>query len=267
MAGTKMTLKRYESRATYYDTQEIVVDEAYLASHNDLIVRLDYPYVPNLKMLEVYYNGQYLSAGGGYEEIDDRTIRLDIRNPVDGSPITQFYPGDEVFIRTWRTFYASGKDPFDERITRLEGEIKVARQDYPSLNHRLDGELKKVIVFVIPGKVITPGIQKIEIRFPFDGEIVDVYASCSVPGTERTVLQIQKISQNNYDDLSGEPGGWVSVLSTPLMLDRGEKSTLTGNIPAVIGVSEVTLNDHFRVDIVELGPGISDITVEIAVKI
>lgn len=270
MAGTKMILNRYGGQPTYYDIQEVIIDEAYLAAHSDLIIKLVNPYTPGINMLEVYYNGQYLVAGGGYEEIDEYTIRLDIRSPEDRLPLTQFYLGDEIFIRIWKNFYVSGKDLYDERLLRLENEMWDARAEHPVLDSRLDEldrNLKKVIVFVIPGgRAVKVGVQKVEVRFPFKGEVVEVYASNRVPGTTRTVIAVEKISQGDFDGTSSDPIGWLDVFLSNLIINAGEKSSRTA--PSfVIGNSSVATNDHFRVRIDELGDGIEDITVEVVVRV
>jgi hypothetical protein len=124
--------------------QEIIVDQAYIDAGNGMIVTLDSPYEMGIKALDVYYNGQRLSDGGGFEEIDQLHIKLDIYS-VDqetgtNAPLTQLYIGDEIIIKEW--FNSSsilyGEQGFNNRLTALEQEIAVARGGFPLLGGRLD---------------------------------------------------------------------------------------------------------------------------------
>ncbi len=122
-----MLLKRHGGSITYFDVQEIIVDDAFLAAHPDpsnLLIDLDYLYTPGFNMLQVYYNGQFVAPGGGYEEVDSKTIRLDLRN-VDGTQ-AHLSIGDELFIRTWKNSYIKGMD--NNKLLQLEAEIQKARR-------------------------------------------------------------------------------------------------------------------------------------------
>lgn len=96
-----MQLRRYGDSSTPYRFFELVVDQDYLDSNQGMLVTLPYTYIPGMNMLDVYYNGQFTASGGGYEEIDESHILMDIRNP-DGSKKTQFDLGDEIHVRIWR---------------------------------------------------------------------------------------------------------------------------------------------------------------------
>lgn len=270
MNGTKMSLKRYGDEIAYFDYQEIIVNEDYLTIHNDLLVHLDYAYVPGFNMLEVHYNGHLLTVGEGYEEVDYQTIRLNVTDS-EGNSLNQFMVGDEIVIKVWRNNYIAGEGLrlYTQRFTALESELLKARNEHPDLDSRLDimqANLKRVIVFVIPGgRAIQTGVQKIEICFPFSGKIVDVYASNRVAGTTRTVIAIEKISQEDFDN--DNPEGWLNVFSGNLIIDPNEKSSRTSSAPFVIENLQVAANDHFRVRIDELGDGVEDITVEVTVEV
>lgn len=121
----------------------------------------------------------------------------------------------------------------------------------------------KVIVFAMPGSMAA-GIQPLEIRFPFSGSILEMYASCRMPGTEQTVIHVEKISQDDYDGTSATPIGWVFV--GEMVLEADDKSVHTPPTP-VMGVTEVDKNDHFRIVVAEAGVGIRDLTVEITIEI
>lgn len=121
----------------------------------------------------------------------------------------------------------------------------------------------KVIVFAMPGS-LAAGVQPLEIRFPFNGSILNLYASCRIPGSEPTVIHIEKISQDDFDGTSVSPVGWVFV--GEMILGAGDKSVFTPPTP-VLDVTEVNKNDHFRVRLVEVGAGIRDLTVEITITI
>jgi hypothetical protein len=278
MSGTKMELRRYGGGEFFYwYEQEIIIDQNYLSQGNGLFVTLDYEYQPNTGQLDVYFNGQYLRPGGGYEEVDSRTIRLDLgtyppEHPLAGQSVP-LVEGDEIFIRIWKTEYRQGNGVIDEqRFRRLEDEVVKARRykttdaPYPDLDTRLDSIERraeiKTMVFNLT-RVIN-GPAPFEIRFRHDGEVVDVYASCSQTGTTRTVFQIEKCSQDSFD--SGNPV-WENILLDGLVIDAGEKSSRTSITPYTLQDTTVREGDHFRVNVVEKGDGIGGVSVEVSVRL
>lgn len=123
----------------------------------------------------------------------------------------------------------------------------------------------RIIVFVIPG-LLRQGVQKLEIRFPFNGTITKVYASCAVLSTDPTTISVEKNSQVIID--SGNPeSGWQSIFSTNLTIDGNKKTNNTSQLPYVISNSIVEKNDHFRLNLISIGDGIKDLTVEVEIKI
>ncbi|QNR70415.1 hypothetical protein IAQ67_29115 (plasmid) [Paenibacillus peoriae] len=114
--------------------QEIVVSQSYIDGHPDLnLVELDYEYDVGKKVLDVYFNGQRLTEGGGYEEVDTLHIRLDIRDP-EGNP-AKLEIGDEIVIKEWfnTDSVIYGVRGLTTRLTNLEIEVKDARKDFPKL--------------------------------------------------------------------------------------------------------------------------------------
>jgi hypothetical protein len=106
MAGTVMTLHRYGGRNTDYRTQEILFTKDYLTSIPDpLLITLDYYNEPGSRLLDVYYNGQLLLPGGGYEEVDNYTIRLNLGIDENGNPILPDENFDELYIKSWENHY------------------------------------------------------------------------------------------------------------------------------------------------------------------
>jgi hypothetical protein len=126
---------------------------------------------------------------------------------------------------------------------------------------KIDQLANRVIVFVIPGRVKS-GVQPNEIRFPWNGHVVDIYATCRVPGSTDTVLRVQKISIEDFKGISSTPVGWVDV-ALPITLQANKKfqeSDLS------FTNTEVNKNDHFRVVVEQLGTDVEDITIEVTVK-
>lgn len=276
MAGTKMRLRRYGNELLYWNEQEIIVDQAYLDNGYGLIVHLTHPYVMGTKQLDVYFNGQHLLEGGGYEEIDEYTIRLDLgvyppEHPLAGQPVPLAI-GDEIYIRTWKTEYRDSAGAIDPlRFTTLEEEIIKARRyrdidlPFPRLDDRLDHIQQraetKTMVFVINRVFL--GVAKLEMRFPFDGQITEVYASCAKAGTGRTVFQIEKCSQADYDTAPN----WVNIFSSDLVIEDGEKSSKTSTTPYTVSIPQINKDDHFRINVTEVGDGIEGVTIEVMVTI
>ncbi|MGG1263862.1 hypothetical protein [Brevibacillus laterosporus] len=119
---------------------------------------------------------------------------------------------------------------------------------------------QKVMIFVVPSK-IKLGIVRTEVRFPYRGKIVDVYASCGIIGSGDTVLSVEKCIQENYDNLPS----WNSI--TDVTIEANEKSTRTSTVPFKLSDEKVNEGDHFRINVTDVGDGIEDITVEIIVAI
>lgn len=121
---------------------------------------------------------------------------------------------------------------------------------------------QKVMVFIVPSKVKL-GVVKTEVRFPYKGKISNIYATCGSVGTTNTVIQVERCSQSDYD-ISPV---WKSIFSTNLTLDANEKSTNTSEIAYVLDDDSINPNDHFRLNVVGLGEGVEDITLEVVVDI
>lgn len=121
---------------------------------------------------------------------------------------------------------------------------------------------QKVIVFVNPSKVKL-GVVKTETRFPYKGRLVNVYASCGAVGSTKTEIVVERCSQEDYD---ASPH-WVAIFATNLTFDPSAKSTNSSSVPYVLADDHVNPNDHFRINVVKLGSGIEDITLEVVVQI
>lgn len=276
MAGTKMNLRRYGGGITQnWDEQVLIVDEQYLDTGRGLYITLDYEYRMSTSQLDVTFNGQYLLEGGGYEEIDSDTIRLDLGvyegdHPLAGQPVP-LSVGDEIYIRTWRVEAREGTGSIDElRFKQLEDEVRTARKfkdtdpAHPSLDVRLDSIERrmesKTMVFVLSR--VFDGVAKLSMRFPYDGDITEVYASTSREGTADTAFLIEKCTQDSYDSANPE---WAEV--TTLVVDGNERSSRTSNRPYSVAKPRIYKDDHFRINVVERGESIEGVTIEVVVKL
>jgi hypothetical protein len=276
LAGTKMTLRRYGNEMLYWNEQEILVDQAYLDSGYGLFVHLTHPYVMDTKQLDVYFNGQHLLVGGGYEEINEYTIRLDLgvyppEHPMAGQVIPLVI-GDEIYIRTWKPEYRDTGGIIDPiRFVSLEEEIIKARRykdadlSFPKLDDRLDHIQQKAetktIIFVF--NRLNTGVAPFVIPFPHDGRITEVYASCVSEGSERTVFQIEKCSQDDYDNAPI----WTNIFKDNLCIDGGERTSKTSSRAYTISNPILKSGDHLRVNVIELGTGFQNVTIGVIVSI
>lgn len=114
--------------------QEIIVTQGYIDNHPDLnLILLDEKYDVGMKVLDVYFNGNRLTEGGGYAEISDETIRLDIRDGL-GEAATLVI-GDEIVIKEWfnTDSFLYGVQGLTTRLTGLEVEVHAARKGFPKL--------------------------------------------------------------------------------------------------------------------------------------
>ncbi|MFF2889465.1 hypothetical protein [Paenibacillus sp. NPDC057967] len=288
MAGTKMTIKRYgkNERMMYWDDLEIIVDQQYLVGGNGLYIYLDpYTYVPGIGQLEVHFNGQHLLSGGGYEEIDDRTIRLDLgsypddySDPSLAGTEAQLSLNDEIHIRIWKLEYLekqnSGGGPGaidNDLLKRLEVEIIKARKygdsdsPHPDLDTRLDSIERraesKTMVFVV--SKVRAGKVKVGLRFPYKGVITAIHADCEVEGIDDTEISIEKCSHQEFTTTPS----WTNILQTNLVIDGGERSSDTSNSPHTVADTEVNEDDHYRLVIESVGEGIEGLTVQLVIRV
>jgi hypothetical protein len=146
-------LKKPQS-AVNWRYQEIIVTQDYLDNHaaDPNLIELDYAYVMGKKVLDVYLNGQRLTEGGGYEEVDPLHIRLDIREYDDQGNLvpSTLKVGDEIVIKEW--FNADsvlyGSTGINTRLTNLEIEVHEARLGFPKLKDKIldmDRELANLL--------------------------------------------------------------------------------------------------------------------------
>ena len=155
MAGTTMTLHRYGIVNIDWNVQEIVVDQEFIDKHG-LVIPIEYPFEPNKGLIEVYFNGQFLHSGGGYEELED-AIKLNLGVDEEGNPI-QLIPGDEIFIKVYKNQYCSrgGATVSGTEFYFLRKEIQEARSyrdgtaGYPTLKDRLD-EIQDIVELIYSG--------------------------------------------------------------------------------------------------------------------
>ncbi|MEB9739350.1 hypothetical protein COK36_29700 [Bacillus cereus] len=133
------------------------------------------------------------------------------------------------------------------------------------LNNRRIRKLDdKVMVFVVPS-IVQVGIVRTELRFPYEGELVDAYVTCGTMGESKTCIDIERCSQSSYDTTPI----WHSILADELVIDGKSKSNRTSSTPYSFKPSQLAVNrdDHFRINIKEVGKGVKDITVELVVEL
>lgn len=121
----------------------------------------------------------------------------------------------------------------------------------------------KVMVFVFPTKAKTGEISA-EYRFPFKGEIKEVYASCASTGGDETRIMIEKSTQEDYDVVPV----WSNVLANPLVIKQNRRSITSSDTPYtfVTDGEKVNKGDHFRASVLHDG-GVGKIVVEIVIEL
>ncbi|MGG1263860.1 hypothetical protein [Brevibacillus laterosporus] len=133
--------------------QEIIVTQDYIDKHHDLnLIELDYEYEMGKKVLDIYLNGQRLTEGGGYEEIDSLHVKLDIRTVgINGEMVPSILQhGDEIVIKEWfnSDSVLYGIRGLVTRISSLEVEMSEARLGFPKLKDKImdmDRELANLL--------------------------------------------------------------------------------------------------------------------------
>lgn len=265
MSGTKMRLIRQGAMNQDWVDQEIIVDSDYLVTHPDLYITLDISIQLGIGQLDVYFNGHRLNEGIDYFEIDNQTILLDLGTDVEGNPIP-LQVGDVIFIRNWinRYFYHENSfqgPPTAEMVGYLHPDYPAVTNVKKALDKLLD--ITKVMVFVFPGPV-KMGTQRIELSFPFKGEVVNVVASLIDPGETNTSIQVQRISSEAY---FAESDTWINIMENPLLIEATKKSSLNSSNEISFVNNEVNPNDYFRIVVISEGADASDLTVEVTVKL
>jgi len=145
------------------------------------------------------------------------------------------------------------------KLKNIEAHAQVNYIGEEAKNALPDYFKTKVITFVF-ASTVDVGIQEAEIKFPYQGEIVGVSASCSTEGNDITEIDIEKV--NELDFINKNP--WSNVLSRRLLIPYGSK---VDDQQAAIALPQVTKNDYFRVNVKQVGQGLSSLIVQIEVKI
>jgi hypothetical protein len=130
----------------------------------------------------------------------------------------------------------------------------MSKDDYKKLKS-LPVELKdRVLVFVLPS-YLSNGIQGVIARFPFNGTIVSVKAFCGTTGLTDTFINVEK---------SIDLQTWTSVLASDLTIPAG---SYFDNNSHSISNTTVQQGEFFRINVLQSGDGIKDVTVEVIIKI
>lgn len=129
-------------------------------------------------------------------------------------------------------------------------------------NRRIERIDDKVMVFIVPS-IVQVGVVRTELRFPYKGKILDVYTTCGTVGTSSTVIDIERCTQSDYD---GTPT-WRSIFSNLVTIDGNKKSNKSSISPYGVNPTQINVeeNDHFRINLVQVGSGVKDITVELVI--
>lgn len=273
MAGTKMRLQRYGNEVSYRYEQEIVVDQNFLNTNNGLYITLTHPYILGSGMLDVYLNGQRLSEGGGYEEIDPNTILLDLgvyppEHPMAGQAVPLFV-GDELFITTWKAEYLQTGGNIDTlRFLSLEDEIIQARKykpsdvPFPKLDDRLDyiqdRATMRTVVLVLPK--IKLGASDYSIPLPFNGKVSHVTARLGSSGTEDTIARVELCAAADADNPV-----WTNILSSNAVVEANKLYSKSSQQQPVVSLTDVSEDDSLRLYVEQVGYGAKGLVVEVVI--
>lgn len=129
----------------------------------------------------------------------------------------------------------------------------MSKEDFVKFRGISDYVDERVIVFVIPD-IVETGTQDYHIRFPFDGEILEIEASLSGVGSGDTVFNVQK--STNYVD-------WINVTDNPILIESGEHFNLES---FEITEEDVSKGDIYRINVSSTLEA-KNLTVNIKIKI
>ncbi|TVX86087.1 hypothetical protein [Paenibacillus agilis] len=129
------------------------------------------------------------------------------------------------------------------------------KDDYKKLKSFDDRLKERVVVFVIP-QYPDIGVQHINARFPFKGEIKNIRAMVGwTDATADTEIAVQK---------SRDMKTWTNLMSRQLVIKKDENFD---DGLKVIDNLNVVKDDIFRIELLQVGSDIQDITLEIIIKI
>lgn len=144
---------------------------------------------------------------------------------------------------------------------KLSGNIRAFDRAQDAYNLAKKKAVQSKVIVFINSKPKT-GVYPLEIRFPYQGKILDLNGTCGKTGAERTVITLERCSRADYVT---NPV-WAAV-ATGITIDGNERSTLTANNPITVTDAVVNEDDHFRVNFIEVGIGIENLSLEILVEI
>lgn len=125
---------------------------------------------------------------------------------------------------------------------------------------RIEKLKTKVVVFVLPDR-IKIGTQRNEIRFPFEGILTGISASCTTPGEANTVMRVEKITKESID--ANQSTDWVTIANS-IIINAGERTNSQN--PVNILDTNIDADDYLRVVVDNTGLVTRDIVVEVLVK-
>lgn len=131
-------------------------------------------------------------------------------------------------------------------ITRWIREVTRSREDdiedFNSLKNKVD-ELPQAMIIVCSDETtaVVAGNAKVTFRMPFSFTLTSVKLSVTTAPTGATKLAV---------DLNA---GGVSIFSTTLTLDAGEKTSATASVPAVLITTSLADDTEMTVDFDAVG--------------
>lgn len=117
----------------------------------------------------------------------------------------------------------------------------------------------RTMVFVLSDEISISSASPI-IKFPYAGEIVSVNAICRTAGVGTTEISVDMISESDFVSNNS----WSSILETNLYFNANER---IDDGAATISTSAVPINSYFKVSLISIGTGITDVTVQVNIKI
>lgn len=151
---------------------------------------------------------------------------------------------------------APSQQEFDDYALETNSSLltKATKQDLQQLQGSVEFADVRLMGFVIQKEVVS-GIQDAHYKFPFDGEILEMDATCAKAGASDTYVRVEKSTDMQI---------WNSITTNSLVISAGEffdgKSHILFN-------PNVNKGDIFRVNVEQVGDGMMNLTVNVKIKI
>jgi hypothetical protein len=163
------------------------------------------------------------------------------------------------FVTTFETLADGAQTAISDAVaaaeTVISGSVTAADESATAAEDAANSALQSKLGIGYYGPVaasdettpIIVGNGKVTFRMPYAYQLSEIRAALNVPQTSGAVFTVDVKRWNGAT--------WVSIFSTPLTFDNGERTTASAAVPAVLGTTTLADDDELRIDVTQVGDG------------